>query len=89
MSDTIPWTEEVMEAFIKSALLTKDEAFIVRTRVDGWTVTKQAGELHVSNATVHRMVERIRKKYDRVQAEHPEKFPKRVSSTKELYMDTH
>lgn len=89
MSHQVPWTKKLMEDFIEEGMLTDDEAFILRTRVKGWTVTKQAMELHKSESTVHKMIRKIKIKYDRVQKESPDRYPPRFRSAEELYMDTH
>lgn len=83
------WTKKVLEDFIELAMLTEEEAFIMRSRVKGVTVTQQAMELNKSESSVHRMINQLKKKYDAVQAEHPDRFPPRKFSAKETYMDTH
>lgn len=83
------WTKKVLEDFIELAMLTEEEAFIMRSRVKGMTVTQQALELNKSESSVHRMINQLKKKYDAVQAEHPDRFPPRKFSAKETYMDTH
>lgn len=89
MSHQIPWTKKLMEDFIDEGMLTEDEAFLLRSRVKGWTVTQQAMELHKSESTIHKMIRKIKVKYDRVQQESPDKYPIRFKSAQELYMDTH
>lgn len=83
------WTKKVLESFIEKAMLTEDEAYIMRSRCQGVTVVEQAHKLHKSEATVHRMISSLKKKYDVVQAEYPEEFPPRKYSAQEEYMDTH
>ena len=89
MSKQVVWTHDVMTNFIKMALLTEDEIFILESRVKGWTVTQQAMKLNKSESSVHRSINLLKKKYDIVQKEHPDMFPPRRSSAKETYMDTH
>lgn len=89
MSKQVVWTKKVLEDFIELAMLTEEEAFIMRSRVKGWTVTQQAMELNKSESSVHRTINLLKKKYDTVQAEHPDRFPIRKASAKETYMDTH
>lgn len=60
----------------------------MRTRVAGWTRTKQAMEFHISMATLDRIIKRLKIKYDTVQAQ-DERLPVRRESAQELYMDTH
>lgn len=89
MCKQVAWTKKVLEDFIELAMLSDDEAFIMRSRCKGWTVTMQALELKKSESSVHRTINMLKKKYDVVQAEYPDRFPPRKSSKKETYMDTH
>lgn len=82
----VPWNKVILETFIDLALLTKEEEMIMRTRVAGWTVTKQALELGMSEATVHRIIKRLKTKYDQVQKYSP-LLPPRKASAAETYMD--
>lgn len=87
MKGGIIWTKQKTEDFIELAMLSDDEAYIMRTRVKGVPISVQASELHVSESTVHRMIAKIKKKYDHVQKEYPDRFPKRRYSAKETWMD--
>lgn len=78
-----------MEFFIEKAMLSDDETYILESRVKGTTVTQQALHLHKSESTIHRMVLKIRDKYDIIQKEYPDRLPIRRYSAKETYMDTH
>ena len=89
MSKQVRWTKQLTEDFIDLAMLSDDEAYIMRSRVKGVSVTAQALELNCSESTVHRMIAKLKKKYDTVQAEHPDKFPPRRTSAKETWMDEH
>ena len=51
MSREVPWNKLILEEFIKEALLTKEEEMIIRTRIAGWTRTKQSLELEMSLST--------------------------------------
>lgn len=68
--------------------LTEDEEKIIRTRVHGWTITKQAMTFGMSTAAVNRIIKRLKVKYDAVQPYSP-LLPTRKFSAKETYMDTH
>lgn len=89
MTKQVTWTKKIIEDFIEYAYLSEDEALIMRTRAQGWTVSKQAMELNKSESSVHKTIKSLKEKYDIVQKEHPDKFPKRRTSAKEEYMDTH
>jgi hypothetical protein len=71
----VPWTKSMLEKFIEEALLTEDEERVLRTRVAGWSITKQSIELGISSSTVSRMIKNIRQKYMILQASAPEVFP--------------
>lgn len=85
----VKWTKQLTENFIDLAMLSDDEAYIMRSRVKGSTITQQAIQLNKSEATIHRMVRSLKHKYDIVQKEHPDVFPIRIHSVKEDYMDNH
>lgn len=88
MSKDILWTNIILEEFIRLAALTKEEEIVMRTRVAGWTRTKQALKLHMSMRTLDRIISRLKVKYDLVQPYSP-LLPPRKPSVEETYMDTH
>lgn len=87
MSHQVLWTDKLTEEFIKRAALSEDEAYIMRTRARGYTVTQQALYLGVSESTVARMIAKLKIKYDAVQKENPDLFPVRKVSKVEQFMD--
>lgn len=87
MSKQIRWTKQLTESFIDLAMLSDEEAYIMRTRVKGTPISVQADFLGCSISTVNRYISQLKKKYDEVQKEYPEKFPIRKSSAKETWMD--
>lgn len=89
MAHQVKWTKQLTEDFIDLAMLSDDEAYIMRSRVKGEWVTAQARHLQCSEPTVHRMIAKLKKKYDTVQKEYPDKFPPRRKSDKETWMDNH
>ena len=89
MKSGVVWTKNLTEEFIELAMLSDDEAYLMRSRVKGTTVPAQAMYLSCSESTVHRMISKIKKKYDAVQKEHPNEFPIRRTSKKEEWMDSH
>lgn len=88
MSNQVIWGKLILETFIKEACLSKEEEWIMRTRVAGWSRTKQAQELHMSLSSLDKHIARLKKKYDIVQKTNP-LLPPRKNSAKELWMDTH
>lgn len=88
MARQVIWTKLIVEEFIHLAKLTEDEEMIMRTRADGWSITKQATTFNMSVSTVNRIIKRLKKKYDAVQP-YSVMLPPRKFSVKELYMDIH
>lgn len=88
MTKQVAWSKIILEEFISEALLTEEEEIIMRTRIKGWTITKQSMELGMSEAKVNKIIAELKKKYDNVQKYNPI-LPPRKSSKEELYMDTH
>ena len=87
MAKQVKWTKQLTEDFIEMAMLSEDEAYIMRSRVRGESATQQAMHLQCSESTVHRAISRLKKKYDAVQQENPDKFPPRRKSAQETWMD--
>lgn len=87
MAKTVRWTKKLLEDFYEHALLNDDEQYIMESRIKGVPVSLQADHLCCSESTVHRMISNIKKKYDLVQKEYPEKFPPRRNSKEEAWMD--
>lgn len=87
MAHQVLWTDKLTEEFIKKGALSEEEAFIMRTRARGYTVSYQAMQLNCSEARVHKMIARLKKVYDAVQKEYPDEFPIRLTSKIEEFMD--
>ena len=68
MAKQVPCTKFIYDTFCEEAMLNETERFIMRTRIEGWTVTKQAMHLHMSEANVHRLIKILKCKYDAVAA---------------------
>ena len=84
----VPWNKIILEEFISLALLTKEEEMIMRTRVAGWTISKQAETFGMSESTVNRYIKLLKEKYDNVQP-YSVILPPRKKSREEDYMDNH
>lgn len=67
IANEVPWNKVILEEFVEQALLTEEEEKIVRTRIAGWSRTKQAQEFGMSISTVDKIISRLKKKYDNVQ----------------------
>lgn len=61
---------------------------VLRTRVAGWTRTKQAMELNMSVSSIDKIIKRLKIKYDGVAKYNP-LLPPRKHSVEETYLDTH
>lgn len=86
MSKQVPWTKATLERFISEACLSEIDETIMRTRVQGMPISQQAMMLNVSEATVHKHIQYLKRIYDVCQASDP-LLPKRKPSKKELWMD--
>ncbi len=84
MAKQVIWTKTVLETFIREAELSELEEKIIRTRVKGWSRTRQALTFNLSLSTLDRSIRALKAKYDAVQKEHPE-LPERKENAKELY----
>lgn len=71
MTNEVIWTKIVLERFIEQANLSEDEEIVIRTRAAGWSRIKQAMELNLSVSTIDRIISRLKRKYDEVQASDP------------------
>lgn len=67
MTKQIFWTKKVLEEFIKEGNLSKRQEYIIRTRVAGYTITKQASELNLSIDQVNKDIAQLKKLYDATQ----------------------
>lgn len=90
MSKEVPWTKHTLERFIEEAHLNEAEIYIMKSRIQGESVTSQSLHLNQSVATTHRMIRDLKHRYDLVQEQFPDEFPIRIKkSAKESWMDTH
>ena len=85
---TVNWNEELYETFCKKAMLSRFEKDILRLRIMEASNSEIVEITHASESTVIRTVNKLRQKYDKLQAKCPE-LPKRRMSEKEKWMDTH
>lgn len=86
MAHQVPWCKEILEEFIAKACLTEDEEKIIRTRVMGWSITKQSLELGMSTSTINRKIGKIKRKYDNCQR-YSNILPPRKRTASETWMD--
>ena len=86
MTKQIFWTKAVLEAFIDEGNLNKRQEFIIRTRCEGYTISKQAEELHLSIDQVNKEIADLKRRYDATQKT-SKILPPRCKSKKELYQN--
>ena len=90
------WSKIILETFLEESgindriKLGDDKARILegimRTRVAGWTITKQAQEFHISEDTVNKYVRELKELYDETQR-HSVILPVRKTSKIEEELD--
>lgn len=64
MSKEVDWTKSIYERFCAEAMLSELEREIMRTRILGWSRTKQALHFNLSLSAVDRIVSNLKRKYD-------------------------
>ncbi len=84
MTKQVFWTKAVLETFIEEGMLTARQEYIVRTRAEGYTIAKQAEELHLSIDQINKDIATIKKKYDATQ-KNSNILPPRCKNKAELY----
>ncbi len=87
MAKQVPWNSVILEEFVSLAILTEDEEKVLRTRIAGWTRTKQSMEFGMSLSSIDRIISTLKHKYDDVQ-KYSAVLPPRKRSACELYMDS-
>lgn len=83
MTKQVFWTKAVLEAFIQEGNLNPRQEYIIRSRVKGYTIAKQAEELHLSIDQVNKDIHELRNIYDATQ-KHSNILPKRCKNKTEL-----
>lgn len=83
MTKQVIWTKAVLEAFIEEGNLTERQEFIVRSRAKGYTIPRQAEELHLSVDQVNKDIAEIKRIYDATQKT-SQILPLRKKNKKEL-----
>lgn len=77
-------TKSIVETFIEEGNLNERQEFIIRTRAKGYTIARQAEELHLSIDQVNKDIAQLKKIYDVVQLG-SDILPPRKKNKKELY----
>lgn len=84
MTKQVLWTKTVMEEFIKEGNLNSRQEYIIRTRATGYSIAKQAEELHLSIDQVNKEIALMKKVYDATQV-NSDVLPPRCKNKKELF----
>lgn len=89
MSKPLHLTADKVKKFEQMAMLNDEEIYILENRIKRMPVSEMAHNLNCAEITIHRLIRRIKDKYNLIQAEFPDEFPKSYVSKEEIYMDTH
>lgn len=86
MTKQVPWTKALFDEFCERAMLSPEEEWIIRTRIQGWSRQEQAEKLGVSLSTIDRTLSTLKRKYDKAQRE-SDILPPRKDSAVETWTD--
>jgi len=75
MAHQVKWTKTIFDTFAEEAMLSEEEKLILKTRIEGWTITKQSIELGKSESAINAMIKNLKLKYDQAQANRPDVLP--------------
>lgn len=67
MTRQVFWTKAVVDAFINEGNLNERQIYIIKTRAQGYSIVKQAEELHLSVDQVNKDIAYLKKLYDYTQ----------------------
>ena len=83
MAKQVAWSQDVIEAFIHEGNLNRRQEYIIRTRVLGYSIARQANDLHLSIDQVNKEICRMKRIYDEAQAK-SSILPKRLHNRGDL-----
>lgn len=84
MTKQVFWTKAVLDAFIQEGNLNERQIYIMKTRAEGYTIARQAEELHLSVDQINKDIAELKKIYDATQR-YSSILPIRLKNKKELY----
>ena len=67
MTKQVFWTKTVVDAFIEEGNLNERQIYIIKTRALGYTIVKQAEELHLSIDQINKDISSLKKLYEKNQ----------------------
>lgn len=68
MAKQIFWNQDIVETFIHEGNLNRRQEYIIRTRILGYSIARQANDLHLSIDQVNKEICRLKRIYDETQA---------------------
>ena len=68
MAKQVAWNQNVVEAFINEGNLNRRQEYIIRTRILGYSIARQASDLHLSIDQVNKEIRQMKRIYDKAQA---------------------
>lgn len=77
-------TKAVVEAFVEEGNLTERQAYLIRSRAKGYTIARQAEELHLSVDQVNKDIALLKRIYDATQSS-SEVLPPRKKNKHDLF----
>ena len=83
MAKQIVWSQEIVEAYITLGNLNRRQEYILRTRILGYSIAKQASDLHLSVDQINKEISRLKYIYDKTQV-NSSILPKRLSKSDDL-----
>ncbi|MDD6878650.1 MAG: hypothetical protein PUD59_00250 [bacterium] len=83
MTKQVLWTKVVLETFIEEGNLNERQQYLIRTRCAGYSIARQAEELHLSVDQINKNIAELKKIYDATQV-NSKILPKRKNNSKEL-----
>ena len=81
MANQVPWDSRILREFCEVAILTAEEKWILETRVGGMSRREQADVLGLSERSVDRRIQKLKRKYDAAQRNAPGLPPRRSRDT--------
>ena len=67
MAQQVPWDQRVLDEFIRQALLSEEDQWLMRTRAAGWSRVQQCHAYGMSLATLDRYIRKLKNSYNSVQ----------------------
>lgn len=83
MTKQVYWTKQILDAFIEEGNLNERQIYIIKTRAMGYSIVKQAEELHLSVDQVNKDISELKRIYD-VTQKNSKILPPRCKNKKEL-----